>query len=99
LRIPPQTANRSHVFNNYVVSVRRRDDLKQFLAERGIQSEVYYPVPLHLQPCFAGLGYKAGDFPQAERAAKEVLALPLYPELTPAQQQAVVGAVKEFYRP
>jgi dTDP-4-amino-4,6-dideoxygalactose transaminase len=99
LRIPPQTANRSHVFNNYVVSVRRRDELKQFLAEQGIQSEVYYPVPLHLQPCFAGLAYQAGDFPQAERAAKEVLALPLYPELTPAQQQAVVGTVKEFYRP
>ena len=99
LRIPPQTANRSHVFNNYVVSVRRRDKLKQFLAEQEIQSEVYYPVPLHLQPCFAGLGYKAGDFPQAERAANEVLALPLYPELTPAHQQAVVGAVKEFYRP
>jgi len=99
LRIPPQTANRSHVFNNYVVSVRRRDKLKQFLAEQEIQSEVYYPVPLHLQPCFAALGYKKGDFPQAELAAKEVLALPLYPELTPAQQQAVVGTVKEFYHP
>jgi dTDP-4-amino-4,6-dideoxygalactose transaminase len=98
LRIPLQTANRSHVFNNYVVSVRRRDQLKQFLAERGIQSEVYYPVPLHLQPCFAALGYKKGGFPEAERAANEVLALPLYPELTPAQQQTVVGAVKEFYR-
>jgi dTDP-4-amino-4,6-dideoxygalactose transaminase len=98
LRIPPQTANRSHVFNNYVVSVRRRDELKQFLAERGIQSEVYYPVPLHLQVCFAALGYEKGNFPEAERAASEVLALPLYPELTPAQQQTVVGAVKEFYR-
>ena len=99
LRVPLQTANRSHVFNNYVISVRRRDELKQFLAEQGIQSEVYYPVPLHLQPCFAGLGYKTGDFPQSERAAKEVLALPLYPELTLEQQQTVVGAVKEFYRP
>ena len=91
--------NIGHVFNNYVVSVRRRDELKQFLAEQGIQSEVYYPVPLHLQACFAGLGYKKGYFPRAELAAKEVLALPLYPELTPAQQQTVVGAVKEFYRP
>lgn len=98
LRIPPQTTNRSHVFNNYVVSVRRRDQLKQFLAEQGIQSEVYYPVPLHLQPCFAGLGYKAGDFPQAELAAKEVLALPLYPELTLEQQESVVVALKDFYR-
>lgn len=98
LRIPPQTSNRSHIFNNYVVSVRRRDQLKQFLAKRGIQSEVYYPVPLHLQPCFAALGYKKGDFPQAELAAKEVLALPLYPELTAAQQEIVVAAVKGFYR-
>jgi dTDP-4-amino-4,6-dideoxygalactose transaminase len=98
LRIPPQTANRSHVFNNYVVRVRRRDQLKQYLAEQRIQSEVYYPVPLHLQACFAGLGYKKGDFPEAELAATQVLALPLYPELTPAQQESVVGAVKEFYR-
>ncbi len=99
LRLPPATTDRSHVFNNYVVSVRRRDELKQFLAEQGIQSEVYYPVPLHLQACFAALGYKKGAFPQAERAAKEVLALPLYPELTLEQQQTVVEAVKEFYRP
>ena len=98
LRIPPKTTERSHVFNNYVVSLRRRDELKQFLAEQGIQSEVYYPVPLHLQACFAELRYKAGDFPAAERAAKEVLALPLYPELTAAQQETVVGAIKEFYR-
>ena len=98
LRIPPASTDRSHVFNNYVVSVRRRDELKAFLAERGIQSEVYYPVPLHLQTCFAGLGYKKGDFPQAERAAAEVLALPLYPELTAAQQQTVVGAIADFYR-
>jgi len=98
LRIPPTTTDRSHVFNNYVVSVRRRDELKEFLAEQGIQSEVYYPVPLHLQACFAGLGYQKGDFPQAERAAAEVLALPLYPELTAAQQQTVVGAIADFYR-
>ena len=85
VRIPPQTANRSHIFNNYVITVRRRDELKQFLAEQGIQSEVYYPVPLHLQACFGFLGYKKGAFPQAERAAAQVLALPLYPELTAAQ--------------
>ncbi len=99
LRIPsPRTANRSHVFNTYVVSVRRRDELKQFLGEQGIQSEVYYPVPLHLQACFAALGYKIGDFPQAERAAKEVLALPLYPELTLEQQESVAAALNKFYR-
>ena len=98
VRIPPQTANRSHIFNNYVITVRRRDELKQFLAEQGIQSEVYYPVPLHLQACFGFLGYKKGAFPQAERAAAQVLALPLYPELTAAQQQTIVGAVTDFYR-
>lgn len=98
LHIPLPTTNRSHIFNYYVISVRRRDDLKQCLAEQGIQSEVYYPVPLHLQACFAALGYKSGDFPQAERAAKEVLALPLYPELTPEQQQTVAQTVYKFYR-
>ncbi|MBI1998527.1 MAG: DegT/DnrJ/EryC1/StrS family aminotransferase [Deltaproteobacteria bacterium] len=97
LRIPPQTTNRSHIFNNYIITVRRRDELKQCLAEQGIQSEVYYPVPLHLQACFAALGYKKGDFPQAELAAKEVLALPLYPELTSAQQESVVEAIEQFY--
>lgn len=98
LRIPEAPADRSHVFNNYVVSVRRRDELRQFLAAKGIQSEVYYPLPLHLQSCFAALGYKKDDFPQAELAATQVLALPLYPELTPTQQQEVVGAIREYYR-
>lgn len=98
LSLPPPTMDRSHIFNNYIVSVRRRDELKQFLAERGIQSEVYYPMPLHLQPCFAGLGYKEGHFPQAELAATQVLALPLYPELTLEQQGIVVEAIKTFYR-
>ena len=97
LRIPGTTTARSHVFNNYVISARLRNELKKFLGEGGIQSEVYYPVPLHLQPCFAGLGYKNGDFPQAELAATQVLALPLYPELTPAQQQTVVQTIQQFY--
>jgi dTDP-4-amino-4,6-dideoxygalactose transaminase len=95
--IPPSIDDKSHVFNNYVVRAQRRDELKQFLAERRIQSEIYYPLPLHLQKCFADLGYKPGDFPEAERAAKEVLALPLYPELTAEQQIGVVDAVKAFY--
>lgn len=98
LSIPPSIDDKSHVFNNYVVRAERRDELKQFLAERRIQSEIYYPLPLHLQKCFADLGYKPGDFPEAERAAKEVLALPLYPELTAEQQIGVVDAVKAFYR-
>jgi dTDP-4-amino-4,6-dideoxygalactose transaminase len=95
--IPPLITDKSHVFNNYVVRAARRDELKEFLAERGIQSEIYYPLPLHLQKCFAALDYRCGDFPEAERAAAEVLALPLYPELNAEQQDTVVGATCEFY--
>ena len=96
--IPPSTTDKSHVFNNYVIGAERRDELKTFLAENGIQTEIYYPLPLHLQTCFGHLGYNAGDFPQAELAASRVLALPLYPELTTAQQESVVGAIRSFYR-
>ncbi len=98
IQIPASVTDKSHVFNNYVIRVRGRDDLKRFLADAGIQSEIYYPLPLHLQPCFADLGYKEGDFPQAELAAKQVLALPLYPELSLSQQEIVVGTIKEFCR-
>jgi dTDP-4-amino-4,6-dideoxygalactose transaminase len=98
LGIPALVTDKSHVFNNYVVRAERRDDLKSFLAAEGIQSEIYYPLPLHLQPCFAELGYKKGDFPQAELAASQVLALPIYPELTTEQQEIVVNKIKEFYR-
>jgi dTDP-4-amino-4,6-dideoxygalactose transaminase len=96
--IPPGTTDKSHVFNNYCIRAERRDQLKQFLAEASIQSEIYYPLPLHLQKCFADLGYKQGDFPQSEKAAGQVLALPLYPELTAEQQETVVAAVAKFYR-
>jgi dTDP-4-amino-4,6-dideoxygalactose transaminase len=98
IAIPPPTTDRTHVFNNYVVRATRRDQLKHFLADHGIQSEVYYPVPLHLQECFSSLSYKQGDFPAAEVAASQVLALPLYPELTFAQQESVVGVISEFFR-
>ncbi len=97
ISIPPPLTDRSHIFNNYVIRVNRRDQLKLFMAERGIQSEVYYPVPLHLQECFGALGYKKGDFPIAELAATQVLALPLYPELTRDQQDAIVNAIGEFF--
>ena len=96
--IPPALTDKSHVFNNYVIGADRRDELKQFLAERGIQTEIYYPLPLHLQNCFAFLGYKKQDFPHAELAASRVLALPLYPELTVAQQERVAQAIGDFYR-
>jgi dTDP-4-amino-4,6-dideoxygalactose transaminase len=86
----------THVFHQYVIRVRRRDALRAFLAERRIASEVYYPVPLHLQQCFAKLGYAEGTFPESERAAKEVLALPMFPELTQDEQWRVVTAIAEF---
>jgi dTDP-4-amino-4,6-dideoxygalactose transaminase len=86
-----------HVFHQYVIRVRRRDELRKFLADRGIGSEVYYPIPVHLQPAFAYLGYKEGDLPEAEHAAKDVLALPIFPELTAEEQRRVVAAIAEFY--
>ena len=95
---PPQEINGRHVYHQYVLRARRRDELIAFLKERQIGAGVYYPLPLHLQTCFAGLGHKPGDFPHAEQAAAEVVALPIYPELTNAQQQTVVHALTAFYR-
>jgi dTDP-4-amino-4,6-dideoxygalactose transaminase len=86
-----------HIFHQYVIEVDRRDELKAHLGARGIGSGVYYPVPLHLQPCFSYLGHRPGRFPVAESAARRVLALPVYPELTEAQRQSVVDAIREFY--
>lgn len=85
------------IFNQYTIRVPRRDDVKAHLAAKGIGHSVYYPLPLHLQPCFAYLGYKEGACPEAERASKEVLSLPIYPELTPAQLDEVVAAVRGFF--
>jgi len=92
----PTSAHR-HIFNQFVVRATRRDVLRAFLAERGVGTEVYYPVPFHLQPCFRFLGHREGDFPQSERAARETLALPIYPELTAAQQEYVVARIADFY--
>ena len=86
-----------HIAHQYVVCVEQRDELRKFLTERKIGTEVYYPVPLHLQKCFAYLGNAEGDCPVAERAAKEVLALPMFPELTLEEQQRVVDTIAEFY--
>jgi dTDP-4-amino-4,6-dideoxygalactose transaminase len=85
------------IFNQYTLRVARRDDLQSYLKERGIGNSIYYPLPLHLQPCFAYLGYKPGSCPEAERAAGEVLSLPIYPELTQSQLDEVIAAVRAFY--
>jgi len=87
-----------HILNQYVVRVPRRNDLQAFLKGKGIGTEVYYPLPLHLQECFAYLGHKAGDLPESEKAAKETLAIPVYPELSDDQARYVVDSIKTFYR-
>jgi dTDP-4-amino-4,6-dideoxygalactose transaminase len=90
--------DRVHVFNQYVIRVPERDGLRRYLSGAGIPTEIYYPYPLHLQPAFAYLGYRQGDFPETERACREVLALPVFPELTESQQSSVVDAIAEFYK-
>ena len=93
--LPAEAPGRRHTYHQYVVRVADRDGVKKRLAERGVSSSVFYPVPLHLQNCFRGLGGREGDFLQAERAAKEVLALPVFPELTDAEVERVAEAVRE----
>ena len=93
---PFRDARTRHIYNQYVIRVPQREALRQHLTDRGIGTEVYYPVPLHLQKCFASLGYQEGEMPQSEAAAKEVLALPIYPELTEEQIRYVAASVREF---
>jgi dTDP-4-amino-4,6-dideoxygalactose transaminase len=96
--LPVELPDRYHIYNQYIIRVPRRDEVGAYLAERGIGTEVYYPVPFHVQECFAPLGHRPGEFPHAEAAASETLALPIYGELTGDQQGYVVRSIGEFLR-
>ncbi len=98
LILPWKRPGDRHIYNQFVLRVDRRDELRAFLTERGIGNEVYYPVPFHEQDCFAYLAYKTGDFAISETAARQSIAIPIYPELTDAQLQEVVAAVAEFVK-
>jgi dTDP-4-amino-4,6-dideoxygalactose transaminase len=97
--LPPIQKGHYHIFHQFVIRAKRRDALREHLTRHGIGSAVYYPVPLHLQACYRNLGYQPGDLPESERAARETLALPIYPELTSGQQRKVVQAIADFYSP
>ncbi len=97
LRLPVVAAGNTHTYHQYVVRTGRRDALASHLAGLGIGTAVYYPTPLHLQPCFAPLGYGVGDLPRTEAACREVLALPLYPELTEEEQERVAAGIAAFF--
>jgi dTDP-4-amino-4,6-dideoxygalactose transaminase len=98
VELPVERANR-HIYNQFVIRVEaaRRDVLKSYLADHGVATAVYYPIPLHLQGCFSSLGYQPGAFPESERAAQETLALPVYPELTAGQQDYIVACIRDFF--
>ena len=98
VKLPETPDNQTHVYNQFTIRVSERDGLRAFLKERGIPTEVYYPAPLHLQRAYAYLGHKVGDFPEAESASKEVVALPIYPELSREQQETIVATVSDFFR-
>lgn len=101
--IPPRASYKNsgafnfHTYHQYVIRAKQRDELTQYLLEKGVSTAIYYPIPLHLQPCLQYLGYRRGDFPHAEKASSEVLALPIYPEIPAAHQEYVVDQIREFY--
>jgi dTDP-4-amino-4,6-dideoxygalactose transaminase len=96
LKLPSASPRFTHVHNQFTIRSSKRDELRSYLQTRGIPTEIYYPKPLHLQKAFAYLGHKAGDFPESEAASREALSLPIYPELTEAQQRSVVSAIADF---
>jgi dTDP-4-amino-4,6-dideoxygalactose transaminase len=97
--VAPQAGGGRHVWNQYVIRAPRRDELRQALTAAAIGTEIYYPIPLHLQKCFADLGYRPGELPESERACREVLALPVFPELSPTQIDYVAATIERFYTP
>jgi dTDP-4-amino-4,6-dideoxygalactose transaminase len=97
LVLPKRTPGAFHIFNQYTIATDRRDALRDHLKEKGIGAEIYYPVPLHLQACFAYLGGKRGDFPVSEKAASRVISIPIFPEMTESEQAEVIDVIKRFY--
>ena len=95
--VPFINADYVHVFNQYTVKAKDRNSLVNYLNEKGIPTMIYYPLPLHLQVCFKYLGYKKGDFPEAENVSDQVLSLPLYPELKKEEQDLIIKNVRNFY--
>jgi len=98
IRLPAESDGSFHVYNQFVIRARDRDGLRGWLSNRGVGTEIYYPLPLHLQDCFKDFGYERGDFPESERAAEEALAIPVYPELGATAQAYVVETINSFYR-
>ncbi len=98
IKLPAIQYHNRHIFHQFVIRVPQRDHLRKFLAEQGIGTDIYYPLPLHLQECFSFLRYRRGDFPVSEKASEETLALPIFPELTEEQQERVVEQIRRFYK-
>ena len=97
ITLPSVSKGNYHIYHQFIIRAKRRNHLRKFLNENGIGCEIYYPIPLHLQECYKDLGYQKGAFPESEKAARETLALPIYPELRPEQQEYVVDKIREFY--
>lgn len=96
--LPELLKNNYHIYHQYTIHTKHRDALKDFLEKNGVPTAIHYPLSLHLQPLFKNLGYKQGICPEAEKASKEVLSLPIYPELSPSEQKLVIKMIKSFFQ-